>query len=408
MAFSEPMRRATLTSLLLLACVTPSRRVAAPPSLVVAADPEAVRAPRLASPAVDHHVSLDALADGDGPRLGRRLVHSESPIQLPRVAAYDDGWSLSWSGPEGASPLEVNVAALDASLAETTRLAATPRDGHGSSFAFAAPAGDAWGVVFNDDRDGVNHRAAWFARADRGERAVTRTWRIPTSQEGTDRAESAAIAWSPTLRQWGVVANANGSIVFLLVDASGALVANRVLGPGTLYTVGAPSVIWAGDRWAFLSLQAAQLRLTTVRGDRVVAQAAVYGGHAREAALDWDGAGFGVTWSADEAGVAYVRVVDGRLAHPIRTVSRARHAAQPCLAWNGRDHVLAWSDQPDAAPNVRVVRFDRDGVARGERLVMEGAPGREAWWPSLGANGSEVALVWQEGQGDAWALVLTP
>ena len=63
------------------------------------------------------------------------------------------------------------------------------------------------------------------------------------------------------------------------------------------------------------------------------------------------------------------------------------NAAQPCLAWNGRDHVLAWSDQPDAAPNVRVVRFDRDGVARGERLVMEGAPGREA--RRLGERGVE-------------------
>jgi hypothetical protein len=402
------MHCATLTSLLLLACVTPSRGVVAPPRLVVAADPEPVRAPNLASTAVDHHVSLDALADGDGPRLGRRLVHSESPIQLPRIVAYDEGWSLSWSGPEGTSPLEVNVAALDASLAERTRVAASPRDGHGSSFAFAAPAGDAWGVVFLDDRDGVRGRAAWFARADRGERAVTRTWRVPIEHLGVDRAGHATVAWSPVLRRWGVLASANGGVVFLQVDPSGALISAQPMGSGTLYTLGDPTLIWAEDRWAFLALRDAELRLTTVRGDRVLAEVPVFRGFARDAALDWDGRGFGVAWSADGAGVAYVRLVDGRPVHPTRVVSNARFATQPCLAWNGRDHVLAWSDQPDATPNVRVARFDRDGVARGERLVAEGSPGREAWFPSMSANGSDVALVWQEGQGDAWAMVLTP
>ena len=399
------MRRAPLASLLLLACTAPQRPGGARSPLAVAADPE----PSRSSPAGDHRVSLDALADGDGPRRGRRLVHSESPIQLPRVTARGDGWSLSWSERAGEAQLEANVAALDPSLAETSRITASPLDGHASSFAFAAPAGDAWGVVFLDDREGVSRRAAWFARVDGGERAVTRTWRLPVPQDNAESiANLATIAWSPPLRRWGVLAAVNGSLAFLQVDPGGAIVRARDLGSGALYGNGAPSLLWAGDRWAFVALHDAALRLTTVRDDGAVARVTVYDGYALEAALDWDGAGFGVAWRAEETGVAYVRVVDGRPAHPVRVVSRARYAAQPCLAWNGRDHVLAWTDQPDSAPHLRVARIDNDGVARGERLVAEGTPGHEAWWPSLSSNGRDVALVWQEGQGDAWGLVLTP
>ncbi|MFO0648485.1 MAG: hypothetical protein U0326_19755 [Polyangiales bacterium] len=371
------------------------------------AQPSPSRAARDAPP----RVSLDRLRDGDGERFGRELARSPAPIQLPRIVAAGNRWGITWSERTGTSQLEVHAASLDATLTPSRHAVVTPRDGHLSAFAYAAPRSEnVWAVVFDDDR---TSRAGWFERVDLDDDAVSASQALPHDDVMT---HSPVVAWNAARNQWGALAQDNGRVVFHTFSRDGAIADVRAVTiPNASYlTIGAPPLIVADGRWSALLIRQSSIALATFDGPTVEPAIVELG---RETsgfngmALDWDGEGYGVAWSTAGAGVRYVHVGRDLVAGAPLTVSDARYANLPSLAWNGRHHVIVWTEQPADTPLLRLSRITPQGALLPARTVMSSHVGAEAWFPFLcagGAGGRDVALTWQVGQSVAMGMILTP
>lgn len=375
------------------------------------ASANAQTSPSRAARGAPPRVSLDRLRDGDGERFGRELARSPAPIQLPRVVAAGNRWGITWSERTGTSQLEVHAASLDATLTASHHFVISPRDGHLSAFAYAAPRSESvWAVVFDDDR---TSRAGWFERVDLDDDAVTSPQVLPHDEVMT---HSPVVAWNAARNQWGVLVEDNGRVVFHTFSRDGAMVdARAVTIPNASYlTIGAPPLIVADGRWSALFIRQAALSLATFDGPTVepaIVEVARDTTGYNGMALDWDGEGYGVAWSTTGAGVRYARVRSDLIAGAPITVSDARFANLPSLAWNGRHHVIVWTEQPADTPFLRITRITAQGEMLPARTVMSSRIGSEAWFPFLsagGAGGRDVALTWQVGQSVAMGMILTP
>lgn len=389
------MRRPLCALLLSLGCASAQAR------------PSPSRAARDAPP----RVSLDRLRDGDGERFGRELARSPAPIQLPRIVAAGNRWGITWSERTGTSQLEVHAASLDATLTPSRHAVVTPRDGHLSAFAYAAPRSEnVWAVVFDDDR---TSRAGWFERVDLDDDAVSASQALPHDDVMT---HSPVVAWNAARNQWGALAQDNGRVVFHTFSRDGAIADVRAVTiPNASYlTIGAPPLIVADGRWSALLIRQSSIALATFDGPTVEPAIVELGRETSSfngMALDWDGEGYGVAWSTAGAGVRYVRVGRDLVAGAPLTVSDARYANLPSLAWNGRHHVIVWTEQPADTPLLRLSRITPQGALLPARTVMSSHVGAEAWFPFLsagGAGGRDVALTWQVGQSVAMGMILTP
>ncbi len=355
-------------------------------------------------------VSFAALRDNDGLRVGREVVRSERPIQLPRIVAAGEGWGFVWSESEGDAQLEVFAAHLDAGLVPMRRVAVSPLDGSLGAFAFAAPLDhDVWGVVFDDDRSA---RASWFARVDFSEHAATHRAPLLTA-EGTPTTP--ALAWNPRRHTFAVMTHADGSLAVHLVDAVGRVTtphAWRFARARTLTLATSPLVATA-QGWALAMVRDDRLVVARLDapGDPALVDVASANHHLNGLALDDDGDGLGVAWSVYDQGVYFTRIDGVRTPTEARRLSTAPFANNPALAWNGTHHVVAWSEQEGAIPSVRVQRVDRAMRPLPACTVAVGSVGREMWFHHLaagGRDGRDVGLSWQVGQSRAMAMVLAP
>jgi hypothetical protein len=338
----------------------------------------------------------------------RSLLVSDTPIQLPRIVASDDGWTLSWGDRVGAALLEVHLASLETDFTERWRMVASPRDGHTSSFTFSSPAGSSWGIVFDDDREGVTRRSAWFARVDTHRREVTTTWRAPVLRDESTHAAMPAIAWSPTQQRWGILTAENGRLTFHFVNSSGVIIASRELASGGTSVTGTSPLVWAGDRWAFVHVNGPAFTVETFRDIEDPLETTHIGeGHVDGVSLAFDGHTLGLAWTM--AGVLwYARVVVAQPVHEVLRVAETRYVGAPVLVWNECDYVLAWTDFPESMHRLHVARIDLDGLLHDAHIVAEGTPEEPVFFASMGTRGREVALVWQVGQNRAMGLMLTP
>lgn len=221
--------------------------------------------------------------------------------------------------------------------------------------------GQNWGVVFEDESGGP--LSIFFRRVDANGLALGEVEEVSYGQEG---AYQPALAWSGSSwgAVWSEVVGTSSALTFGQIGSDGRVIGGSSLSPD--------------------------------------------GEDAFSGAIDWGDSAFGVAWISG-TGVVWFQlasqqgVPDGA---PVEVSDGAAFVGSVVdVSWAGDGWVLAWEQIADGVSQIFDARLDASGVIERapEQIVQTG---HRAVSPDLAWSGTELALVWADGnEGDTQVLL---
>lgn len=331
------------------------------------------------------------------------VVRAAHPIQFPR--SYWVGSEL-WTtfSTVAQDSMEVHVARSDLAQRAVLRTElVTPTDHRMSAFASLAQSPERVAIAFDDDAYGG--RSTRFVMFDRPRPGAPIAQ--PSRTEGLwANTSSAAIAYSPTLREWSTLSVSNEHFWSLRLTADGTLIEGsgvRLAGLRYEHRCGA-RWLWNGSQWvgllqdeqggfSFFERDARQSRVRSLglRANGTLADAAF--AHARGR--------YAIAW-VDDAGVRVSILHDRQQFSSPRTLSLASaRPGTPVIAHDGQRFVLLWTETADRSTLHRAY-VSEDGVATQPELVAS-HPTEHVWWPHITPREGDhpTVFTFQVGQSEA-------
>jgi hypothetical protein len=281
-----------------------------------------------------------------------------------------------------------------------------------SDFVYMASAPNAFGLVWQDTRDGSAMKGdIYFAALDKQGRRQGQDVRV-VSTSGVSTHPAMAF----TGRQWGLVyaddTTDNLELYYRALSATGQAMGSPVRLTNAALDSDWPDVVWTGREFAMVwederagnNKQDLYFTRFDTAGTRLGGEVRLTMDAARQGypILKWSGAGFGVAWTdwRDGNREIYFRRLDatGRpMGAEVRITNDPADSAWADLAWNGdrKEWALVWHDTRDGNAEVYFQRLDEQGGKLGGEVRLTNAGGFSGY-PSIDWNGFEYGVSWQD------------
>lgn len=278
----------------------------------------------------------------------------------------------------------------------------TPDLSSASLFVRAARGPTSWGVVYADDRAGLNGRTCYFARVDL-------TGAVIAGSEislGPSSDVSCNIAFNPLDSEWGVTWGSNNTTRFERLSSAGARIAGSQLTLSTTSYVArlgmSRSLIWSGSRWVVTWAEPSAIKLVEI--DRLGALqtsslTTVSTGTCFDPAVAVAPGQYGVAWQQNgEVRFARVNEGGGLVAGSNRVLNASAGTASSAdVVWDGTVFFVAFTQQPVSTPGmgqrVAIATVDAAGQATPGRVVTCGGSGDD-FFPRVTWNGALHAVAY--------------
>ncbi len=160
---------------------------------------------------------------------------------------------------------------------------------------------------------------------------------------------------------------------------------------------------WRDDGPAPATMNVSWLHVARVTGDGqlVGGDAAISGGEgvAEYPSIVWTGSEYGVAWNDTRDGnlEIYFARLDGqgtKIGGDVRVSEAAGTSYAPSLVWTGQEYAVAWYDDRDGLPQIRLARLSAAGQKLGGDVQV--ATTADIPGPSLVWTGGQYAVAWSD------------
>jgi len=324
----------------------------------------------------------------------------------PRIAWAGDAWGVTWQDKRDGNN-EIYFARFDAAFNRIGDEVRVTNDAGSSSSPSLAWTGSGFGIAWYDDRDGDSE--IYFARLDAPGAKIGGDVRV-TSAAGTSRLPRVAWSGIDYGLLWSDQRDGTWESWFARVDATGTVVAGSERRLTATPDDSNPAhFAWNGSVYGIVynDFRDGDWEIYFQAIDRLGAavtletRLTISAGVSRVPVIAWDGAGqFGVAWADSRDGAEalfFTRVAaDGTKITGDHSLTPVVSAgtAIQSIVHTGGEYALAWIDSAVGNPEVYFARLAQDALGGTPIRVTDDTTVSQN--PALGWNGSEYAIAFAD------------
>jgi len=306
-----------------------------------------------------------ARLDASGNKIGGdvRVTNNPSFSLSPALVWTGSEYGVAWEDLRDGN-LEIYFARIDAAgtkIGSDVRVTTAAAD---SRYASLVWAGGAYGVAWTDGRDGNNE--IYFARIDAAGSKIGSDLRVTNAASDSTYA---SLVWTGSAYgvAWQDNRDGNYEIYLARIDAAGNKIGADVRVTNNASGSGSPSLAWTGSEYgvAWDDLRDGNYEIYVARldaaGSKIGPDARVTNSPSYSGlpSLVWTGSEYGVAWrdqrdGNDEIYLARLDAADSKIGPDLRMTSDASFSESAALIWTGTEYGMAWRDDRDGNAEIYV------------------------------------------------------